>query len=93
MYAIRNGHEYLTQLTGTGCSVTTTISCFVGANKEDKLMATVAALSFFGSAAEVAVQEGSTKGPASFKVNFHDTLTNMSVKDFVKLVKVDDVSD
>lgn len=56
-------------------------------------MATVAALSFFGSAAEVAVQEGSTKGPASFKVNFHDTLTNMSVKDFVKLVKVDDVSD
>ena len=91
VFAIKNGHQYLPQLTGTGCSATTAISCFVGANKTDVFMATVAALSFFGAAAEKAAGESSTKGPASFKVNFHDTLATMSVEEFVSLVKAEEV--
>ena len=31
-FAVSNGHAYLEKLTGTGCSVTATISCFVGAH-------------------------------------------------------------
>lgn len=89
VFAIKNGHKYLPQLTGTGCSATTTISCFVGANKSDVCMATVAALSFFGCAAEKAALESSTKGPASFKVNFHDTLATLTVDEFVSLAKVE----
>ena len=92
VYAIKNGDKYLPQLTGTGCSATATISCFVGANKADICMATVAALSFFGAAAEKAAMNSSTKGPASFKVNFHDMLATMTVEEFVSLVKVEELS-
>ena len=91
VFAIKNGHRYLPQLTGTGCSATATISCFVGANKADVCMATVAALSFFGSAAEKAAADSSTKGPASFKVNFHDMLATMTVEEFMSLVKVEEL--
>ena len=91
MFAIKNGDKYLSQLTGTGCSATAAISCFVGANRDDKCMATVAALSFFGAAAEVAAGDSSTKGPASFKVNFHDKLATMTVEEFVSLVKVEEL--
>lgn len=86
---IRNGHNYLTQLTGTGCSATTVISCFVGANPDDPYLATVAALAYFGAAAEKAAADPSTKGPASFKINFHDTLSTMTIEEFNSLIKVD----
>ena len=90
LFAIKNGDKYLPQLTGTGCSATATISCFVGANK-DVCVATVAALSFFGAAAEKAAADSSTRGPASFKVNFHDALATMTVEEFVSLVKVEEL--
>ena len=54
-------------------------------------LATVAALSFFGAAAEKAAEDGSTKGPASFKVNFHDALATMTVEEFVSLIKVEEL--
>ena len=91
VFAIKNGHKYLPQLTGTGCSATATISCFVGANKADVCMATVAALSFFGAAAEKAALDVSTKGPASFKVNFHDALATMTLEEFVSLINVEEL--
>ena len=90
-FAIRNGDEYLTKLTGTGCSATATISCFIGANKSDPCLAAVAALSFFGAAAEKAAQDSSTRGPSSFKVNFHDTLAAMTVEEYCSLAKVEEV--
>lgn len=91
VFAIKNGDKYLSQLTGTGCSATAAISCFVGANSTDVCMATVAALSYFGSAAEKAAMDSSTKGPASFKVNFHDALAAMTVEEFVSFVKVEEL--
>lgn len=91
VFAIKNGDPYLSKLTGTGCSATATISCFVGASKSDACLATVAALSFFGAAAEMAVKDPSTKGPASFKVNFHDTLATMKVEEYTSLVKVEEL--
>ena len=91
VFAIKNGNEILTKLTGAGCSVTTTISCFIGANTSDPCLATVAALSYFGAAAEKALQNPSTKGPASFKVNFHDTLATMTVEEYSSLVKVEEI--
>ena len=39
VFAIKTGHKYLPQLTGTGCSATATISCFIGVNKADVCMA------------------------------------------------------
>ena len=51
---------------------------------------TVAALSFFGAAAEKAAKDSSTKGPVSFKLNFHDALTTMTVEEFVSLTKVEE---
>lgn len=91
VFAIRNGDRYLTKLTGTGCSATTAISCFVGANKSDPCLATVAALSFFGAAAEKAAQESSTRGPSSFKTNFHDTLAGMTVEEYSSLANVEEL--
>ena len=54
-------------------------------------LATVAALSFFGAATEMAAEDGSTEGPASFKVYFHDALATMTVEEFVSLIKVEEL--
>lgn len=89
IFSIKNGHEYLTKLTGTGCSATATISCFVGACKSDPCLSTAAALAFFGAAAEKAAGDTSTRGPASFRVNFHDVLATMTVEEFISLAKVE----
>ena len=95
LFAIRNGVKKLTELTGTGCSATATISCFVGANRKtsnDDCLATVAALSFFGVAAEMGAKDPSTKGPASFKVNFHDALATMTPEQYAFFLKVEELN-
>ena len=54
-------------------------------------MATVAAFSFLGAAPEMAAEDGSTEGPASFKMYFHDALATMTVEEFVSLIKVEEL--
>lgn len=86
--AIANGHEYLGRITGTGCTLGTTISAFVAAwddddddddgggrgPSSDRLAAVVAGLLLFEIAAEQAAEKASVEGPGTFVPAFLDSL-------------------
>ncbi|KAI3394867.1 hypothetical protein diail_2154 [Diaporthe ilicicola] len=75
VFAIQNGHEYLGMITGTGCTLGTTISAMVAAcSGGDRLAAVVAGILLFEIAAEHAAKKGSVMGPGSFVPAFLDSL-------------------
>ena len=72
---ISNGHKYLGEITGSGCCLGTTIASFLAVHKEDRLLATLAAMLMFEVASERAVKEPSrVHGPGSFVPAFLDEL-------------------
>ncbi|OAA38119.1 Hydroxyethylthiazole kinase [Metarhizium rileyi] len=71
---IDNGHEYLGMVTGTGCTLGTTLSAMAAAYEEDAFVAAVAGTVLFGVAAELAAQRHDIKGPGSFVPAFLDEL-------------------
>lgn len=76
VFAIRNGHEYLGMITGTGCTLGTTVSAMVAACSSggDRLAAVVAGILLFEVAAEQAADKGSVEGPGTFVPAFLDSL-------------------
>lgn len=75
-FAVRNGHEYLGMITGTGCTLGTTVSAMVAAcpRDGDRLAAVVAGILLFEIAAEQAATKGSVEGPGTFVPAFLDSL-------------------
>ena len=67
-----NGHELLSQVTGTGCSATTAIAAFLAVAQDRPLEATACALSAFGLAAELAAKKSA--GPGTFVPQLLDAL-------------------
>jgi thiamine-phosphate diphosphorylase/hydroxyethylthiazole kinase len=65
-YAINNGHEYLGKITGSGCTLGTTLSAYLAAWPQDKLHAAVAAILHYEVAAEYAAKREDVKGPGTF---------------------------
>ncbi|WP_077213131.1 hydroxyethylthiazole kinase [Bacillus dakarensis] len=76
-YLVHNGHPILTKVTGTGCLLSTVVGAFA-AVEENKLDAAVAALSFYGVAAELAAEKTASEGPGSFQMQFMNKLANVS---------------
>lgn len=76
VFAVRNGHEYLGMITGTGCTLGTTVSAMVAAcpSGGDRLAAVVAGILLFEIAAEQAATKGSVEGPGTFVPAFLDSL-------------------
>lgn len=72
---VHNGTPLFDLVTGTGCCATTTISCFC-AVEPDPLVATAAALGYYGLAGEEAARM--SDGPGSFQVALYDALYNLS---------------
>jgi hydroxyethylthiazole kinase len=68
---IRNGHELLASITGTGCMSTALTGCFVAA-KDDSLEAAAEALVAFGVAGEDAA--AGAAGPGTFHARLYDAL-------------------
>lgn len=79
-FAVQNGHEYLGMITGTGCTLGTTVSATVGACPAggDRLAAVVGGVLLFEIAAEQAATKGSVEGPGSFVPAFLDSLYHLS---------------
>jgi len=93
-YVVANGHPILTKVTGTGCLLTSVIGAFAGIEK-DLLQASVAAISFYGIAAEKAAEKTADQGPGSFQSEFLNQLALVSEEDFqlyasIKKVKMGD---
>jgi thiamine-phosphate diphosphorylase/hydroxyethylthiazole kinase len=74
VYAISNGHPYLGMVTGSGCTLGTTISAYMAANPGDKLLAAVAAMLHFEIAAQKAAERKDVRGPGTFVPAFIDEL-------------------
>lgn len=73
-YAVSNGHKYLGMVTGSGCTLGTTISAYMAACPEDKLAAAVAGMLHYEIAAEYAAEREDVKGPGTFIPAFIDEL-------------------
>ncbi|KAK2600297.1 thiamine biosynthetic bifunctional enzyme [Conoideocrella luteorostrata] len=71
---VDNGNELLGMITGTGCTLGTTVSAMVAAYEADPLLAAVAGTVMFGVAAEMAAERQDVKGPGSFVPAFLDEL-------------------
>jgi thiamine-phosphate diphosphorylase/hydroxyethylthiazole kinase len=73
-YAINNGHAYLGKITGSGCTLGTTLSAYLAAWPQDKLRAAVAGILHYEIAAEHAAKREDVKGPGTFVHAFIDEL-------------------
>ena len=74
-FRIQNGHSLLGKITGSGCTLGTTIAAFLAVHREDKLLATLAAVLMFEIAAEQAADREDVKGPGTFVPAFLDQLS------------------
>jgi thiamine-phosphate diphosphorylase/hydroxyethylthiazole kinase len=73
-YAITGGHEYLGMITGSGCTLGTTLAAFLAGSRGEKLEAAVAGTVLFGLAARRAAGRADVKGPGTFVPAFLDEL-------------------
>ncbi|PNY28753.1 Thiamine-phosphate synthase, partial [Tolypocladium capitatum] len=71
---VDNGHALLGEVTGTGCTLGTTVSAMVAAYGADPLAAAVAGTVVFGVAAEMAAARSEVRGPGTFVPAFIDEL-------------------
>lgn len=77
---IRNGCPTMARITGSGCMVTTLIGAFCGAQKENVLCATCAAMIVMGIAGEIADKKRVEQktGNATFRNDLIDAVFNMT---------------
>ncbi|KAL9101046.1 MAG: hypothetical protein Q9163_003661 [Psora crenata] len=72
--AIKNGHAYLGSITGSGCTLGTTIASFLAVYREDRLLAALAGILMFEIASELAGERDDVRGPGTFVPAFLDQL-------------------
>ncbi len=75
------GDIMLQFVTGTGCALSSLCGAFIAAAQDTRL-GVLAALAYYGAAAEKA--SNACKGPGSFSIKFLDALYNLSYKEFRK---------
>lgn len=73
-FTISNGHEYLGEITGSGCALGTTIASVLAVEREDKLLAATTGIVLYEIAAERAAAREDVKGPGTFIPAFIDEL-------------------
>jgi thiamine-phosphate diphosphorylase/hydroxyethylthiazole kinase len=74
---IENGHKYLGNITGSGCTLGTTLTAFLAAHRNDKFMAILTGILMFEIAAERASKREEVRGPGTFVSAFLDELYAM----------------
>jgi hydroxyethylthiazole kinase len=84
-YLLSNGHPILTKVTGTGCLLSSIIGAFAGVEK-DLVLASVAAVSYYGIAAEKAAEKTAEQGPGSFQIEFLNQLARVTREDLTQCV-------
>lgn len=69
---IKNGHEMMSKITGTGCMLSCFISAFAAANQKNLFDAVISAVCAFGICGELAFSENI--GCATYKTKFFDEI-------------------
>ncbi|THE13265.1 hydroxyethylthiazole kinase [Bacillus timonensis] len=78
-YVIRNGHPMMSKITGTGCMLTSVVAAYCGANPQEILKSTAAAVSAMGYCGELAHQkvEELNGGTSSFRTYLIDWMSKL----------------
>jgi len=79
-YIIRNGHEMMARITGTGCMLTALCGAFCGANPQKLLEASAAAVAMMGVAGERAYEKTAraNAGTLTFRTHLIDEISLMT---------------
>ena len=83
------GHILLQSVTGTGCALSALCGAFLSV-ADDGLPAILAALAFYGAAAQKAA--AASAGPGTFSIHFLDALANLREKEFAGYLQGNPVS-
>ncbi len=87
LYIVRNGHEMMGSIVGTGCMAASIIGSFAAVEK-DYAKAAAAALVCLGIAGELAAEHA--QGPGSFKTNFYDEVYNLNREKIERLTNIEE---
>lgn len=87
VYLIKNGHEMMGAIVGTGCMAASVIGTFAGVER-DHAKAAAAALVCFCIAGELAAVR--SHGPGSFKERFYDEVYNLTKEKVEQGVNVEE---
>ncbi|MFH1854519.1 MAG: hydroxyethylthiazole kinase [Candidatus Omnitrophota bacterium] len=85
-FIVRNGHEMMTHVVGTGCMAASVIGAFSAVHK-DLAEAAAGALSIYGIAAELAAK--GAKGPATFKEKLFDNIYRLDRETIERMQKIE----
>ena len=90
-YIIRNGHSMMSDITGTGCMLSSVVGVFISANPDNILKATAVALSAYGLAGELAYKktmemDGYT---STLRMNLIDYMGKMNAEMFQGGAKIE----
>lgn len=72
------GHPLLPKVTATGCALSAVVAAFLACHREDRFLATLAALAAFGAAGAYAGERA--QGPGSFAVALLDAFPNLTAE-------------
>jgi hydroxyethylthiazole kinase len=87
IFVVRNGHELMGSIVGTGCMAASVIGSFAAVNP-DHFDAAKDALCYFGIAGELAAEV--SRGPGSFKVNLYDEAFSLTDENAEKMLNFEE---
>lgn len=79
-YAIQNGSYFLSKITGSGCTLGTTIAAYLAVHKDDMLLAALAGTLLFEIASEKTAVREDMHGPGTFVPAFIDELSKITAQ-------------
>jgi hydroxyethylthiazole kinase len=86
-FLVKNGHESMGLIVGTGCMAASIIGAFAAVNA-DYCIAAKDALCYFGIAGELAARQSVI--PGTFKMHFYDEVFNLSDKKAQSMMNVEE---
>jgi hydroxyethylthiazole kinase len=85
-YLVKNGHELMGAVVGTGCMAASVIGTFAAVAPNDMAAAAAAGLCCYEVAAEIAVRKAG--GPGTFKERLFDAIYHLTEKDVIALQRI-----
>ncbi len=84
---VKNGHELMSHVVGTGCMATSVIGTFAGASPSNLLEAAAAGLCCFEIASEIAAQKGA--GPGTYIPMLFDEIFKLEENSILRMKRID----
>lgn len=89
-YVVRNGHPIMSKVSGTGCMLSSMIGAYCGANADNILEASAAAVCAMGLSGELAYEkmkknDGGTSMLRSYIIDFISKIDNEKMKEMIKI--------